>query len=929
MRLRLVSLALTAALIAVSASVATAADTSASIVGTVLSGTGVPIGDANIALVGPTRTSTTSDASGKFTFANVAAGIYIIDVTKGGYEPAEDDDITVLASQTVPVQIVLQQASLSTLKTIARVTTSASSSINTGSAAQSITGRQSFLNLASPQINDIVERIPGADIEKGSSSPNVTFTLAGTQGYETQVLIDGHPISIGRYGAWFSQFFNSFMVGGIETQLGPGNTTPFAGTAVGGTMNVETPAYTHNSAFNFVTGADSLGGSYTDALYSGSFGKLSYVLGAGTAGDNTLYTGTFGCVVDPNAGGNSGYSHWNEPGSTGIISFCGDLGGGQRNQGEIVKAKWDFSPSTSFEMGFLGSQAGYDPQGSAYGIIGQNMTIVNCINDTNSHNVAYQECGNPANNAFVGQTMNGFFFYPGSSVSNNMPLFTAQLRTAIGNNTLLVRPYGGSITRIIDGSGESDYGIFWYPAGDAAAASACSGSPNYGTPISGSGGMDECEDGPYTTVETDKLKGATMSFIHPMGMDDISLNYDYHSDETYAIAGDPAETGGLAPAIPDTMEKYNSISLTGDFALSDKLTLKAGGYQNWWFVNGIQAGPLNSSNKPTQIPLERTVGAFDPHLAFTFAPAAGTSMRLAVGSSTTFPYAAEVSGIPHISRATGTGGSNNTLDETSPTLSPEKAYEADLGIDKRLKGGTIVSFDLLDMQVHNVFEYLTYANTDSSITAYNQISEPVNAANISSQLAMLTIRHLPVVGFGYDLTATADRAVPTGIPLASTSYQIPANDVQQCSDGGSATCIPYLKGYGALEYVFPDRTFLHLGVDYEGKNNTYFQPPFEIFDATIRRPINDKLAIQASVYNLFNSNTFGGLVMPNQGTHIIGENGCIPGSSPSAQPNCYPPNGTGSTELPQYSNYTQSVIYPLLPVEPRTIRLQLEYGVGR
>ena len=86
-----------------------------------------------------------------------------------------------------------------------------------------------------------MQRIPGADIERGSSSPNTSFTVAGAQGYETQVLVEGHPVSIGRYGVWFSQFFNSFLVGNVEAQLGPGNTTPFAGTAVDPTGSA-TPA---------------------------------------------------------------------------------------------------------------------------------------------------------------------------------------------------------------------------------------------------------------------------------------------------------------------------------------------------------------------------------------------------------------------------------------------------------------------------------------------------------------------------------------------------------------------------------------------------------------------------------------------------------------------------------------------------------------
>jgi hypothetical protein len=500
----------------------------------------------------------------------------------------------------------------------------------------------------------------------------------------------------------------------------------------------------------------------------------------------------------------------------------------------------------------------------------------------------------------VGAKINGMFFYPGSVVSNNMPLFTAQFRTALGNNTLLLRPYGGSITRIIDGSGEADYGIWWYPKSDPNAATACS-KASFGTPIVTPGtGMNVCQDSPYTTVETDKLKGATLSFIHPMGLNQLTFNYDYHSDETYAIAGNPATPGGLPPAVPDTMEKYNTLSLTGDFALNERTTLKAGVYQNWWYLNGWQ--PIVNGSKGAIVPFQRTIGSFDPHVALTYQPRAGESFRLALGTSTTFPYAGIVSGTAYTTPgATGTVALNGK----NPMLNPEKAYEGDLGFDKRLGDGSIVSLDLIDTQVHNVFENSSVAVTGQP---YSVVYQPLNAANLSSELAMLTWRRAPLAGFGYRFSITANRSIPTGIPVPASqkNFSVPANGVQQCSDGGSAVCIPYLKGYGALEYTFADHTFAHIGVDFEGKNNTYFQPPFYVWDLTVRRPIpHSPLSAQATVYNLFNTNTFGGLVTPNAGTPLVGQ------------------NGAGG-----YGTYTQSVPFPMIPVQPRTLRVELDYQVG-
>ncbi|HEU5481231.1 MAG TPA: carboxypeptidase-like regulatory domain-containing protein, partial [Candidatus Tumulicola sp.] len=174
MNLRLLFFSVMAAVLLVP-SYAGAAENTGTISGSIHDVSGAAIANATIIASGPATRQSSSDAAGNFSLS-VPAGIYRVDITKGGYLAATETDVTVLAGASVPLTVTLQQADLSSLKTIARVTTSARSSINTGAAAIAIAGRQEFANLASPQINDVVERIPGADVEKGSSSPNTSFT---------------------------------------------------------------------------------------------------------------------------------------------------------------------------------------------------------------------------------------------------------------------------------------------------------------------------------------------------------------------------------------------------------------------------------------------------------------------------------------------------------------------------------------------------------------------------------------------------------------------------------------------------------------------------------------------------------------------------------------------------------------------------------
>ncbi|HET9096591.1 MAG TPA: TonB-dependent receptor [Candidatus Baltobacteraceae bacterium] len=894
MKLRVLIYAVMAVLLLMP-SFAAAAENTGTVTGTVHDSSGSPIADARIVATGVETRSVSSDSAGKFTLT-LSAGVYRLDVSKGGYTSTTETDLSVLAGETLPVDVTLQPASLSSLKTIANVTTSARSSINTGAAAISITGRQEFQNLGSPQINDIVQRIPGAVVEHGSSSPNTSISLAGSQGYETQVMLDGHPLSAGRYGVWFSQFFNSFLVQDIETEIGPGNTTPLAGTAVGGTANIVTPGYTSKPTYEFTTGFDSYSSQYSNLLDTGKAGKLSYVFGVGTSGLNSEYTYKYGCVIDPGT-----KSSWNTSSAVGVIQWCGDLGGPQFNKGELLKAKWDFSPATSFELGFVGSQAGYMPQGSSYGVSTGPIKIEQC--DKNGR------CGNPAYYGMVGSTINGYSFYPGSNVYNNQPLFTAQLRTAIGDNTLLVRPYAGNITRMIDGSGEASYPIYWYSPSNSTTDGKC--KSDFGAVGPTVNGLTMCKDTAFNLLESDKLKGGTISFIHPFGTNSVTATYDNHSDETFAYYGTPS-----AVAVPDTTARFNTFSLTGEFSLNPALTLKAGAYETLWALSGSQTGPF-VGGKPTTVGLTRSVSRFDPHVALTYQAAPGTSLRFSAGTSTTFPYASQVSGKSSYTPPSATGNPFGVLSQKNPALDPEHAVEFDLGFDKRLHDGTIVSLDLADTQVHNVFETMSVpATSPPGVPSYSFINEPVNAANLSSELLMLTIRKEPVFGLGYYLSGTLARSIPTGVPLTA-SFSVPANGVQQCSDGGSATCIPYLKGYADISYTMHDRTFMRLGMDYEGKNNTYFQPPFTVFDMTLRRPVSKEVDVQVSAFNLLNTNTFSGLVEPNQGVAMTGEKlvcavpakGCVP-------------------TIPVYGPYPYNS-FARIPVQPRTVRLQFNFHVNR
>ncbi len=124
----------------------------------------------------------------------------------------------------------------------------------------------------------------------------------------------------------------------------------------------------------------------------------------------------------------------------------------------------------------------------------------------------------------IGTTVPGYIWYPGTYTSTNQPFFEGEFRTAIGNDTLLLRPYTGVITRYVDGNAES-----YYP--DAI----------YGT------GWTKADDGTYQValqsayneIEVNRLHGTTFTYLHPFGTNILNFTYDYHSAYTSDLVGYP------------------------------------------------------------------------------------------------------------------------------------------------------------------------------------------------------------------------------------------------------------------------------------------------------------------------------------------------------------------------------------------------------
>jgi hypothetical protein len=543
------------------------------------------------------------------------------------------------------------------------------------------------------------------------------------------------------------------------------------------------------------------------------------------------------------------------------------------------------------------------------------------------------------------------------------------LRTSIGNTTILARPYIGSIQpETYDAGGEWNYPAYFSPdssypacAGLDYPTSTCYSGPQtyppgttvppnndpnnqyYGAPLEGGNnfetntcgaltptaayvivgpngqettvdGRQQCNQFPYDTFELDTLYGSTISFVHPLGDGFLDFTYDYHGQSTYAYVNSP-----LNVVVPqNSATRFSTFSLTGSIASFKNLTIPFGIYDTVWTASGqiLNNNPLlnycsgAAAGDNSTCGLQRNQTSIDPHIAFVWRPHSTESYRLAYGTSTTFPFIGDLSGAPAFQPPAG-GFSAGLYTFKTPGLLPEHSIAYSIGGDHRFTNGAVLSVDLSITTVHNVFQQLSQAFTLPY--GLEGVFTPENVASLQTKLGTIKYNYAPPTGIGYNISMAADSSITNGVPasfMSNLPITLPANGVQVCGTGlftpGSATCIPYLKGYGQVTFTSRAKTFVALGVDYEGKNNAYYQPPFAIADLSVRQPFSRIFDFQLSVQNLLNTNSYNYLPAPNLGVPVTA-NYTLDGGKTSLQ---------GS-----YPTY-------LIPAVTRTLRLEIRAHLG-
>jgi outer membrane receptor protein involved in Fe transport len=901
-----------------------------------------------VTLKGPSTKTTASDAAGKFSITGVAAGSYVLSVTKAGYTPAIQNDVIVLGGQTVGLSIRLSPVTFSSLRTIASVRTTGHA-LNTSAASVNEVTTSTFIDQAAPQVTRVLSQIPGLQISFPSNSANAAApgaitvpNIRAATSYETASLIDGHPISVGQYGDNVTTFLNSFMFGSVEVVKGPGADAPQVNNAIGGTTNFRTKDPTATPTSQMLFGFDNHGGTLSNFGYSDTVGRVGFVVDIATDNNQSALFDK-NVYYDPASSGGvlNGTTPLNDSGNTyqqvsntqsflpttpALLACCWTLQGSLDQTAELLKLRYKMSPVTRLTVSYLAAQSTADQNG----------------NTSNLYNAVFTPGPGYTGPIAPGSHIQYSTIYPGAPQGefNNQPMYEAELASAVGNDSVLARYYNTTISRFQWG-GQNPVG---YDFNNVTLFGTNSDSNGNFTNQNFNGMPASVQYYDYyQEPELDKLEGESFQYDHPFadGSDVLTFSGNWtrarSTDYTVSSASycSPLCYGLVLP--PGTHQELGTYMLRGRFSITPRLQATLSDYFNTYSSTFAINCPTQFGFCTQDAAVNGTGVTFtttnnthnDPRLGLVFRPSAFSSVRFSAGSAIAPPFVGILS---QIFTPPTYNQSYNVAFETNShgNIKPETAFGYDLGGDVSFRDGTIFSTDVYLTNLFNRFFQQSAATglvCGSAVTCLpdhgvqappgtpiiNQFN--TNISNARFEGIEATLSRSPAVGLGFSFSGALQKGYYYNLP---PFFYCSAGAAQPSLNGGPAGCIPqnydqnlnivsgqntngipvgfynisyngnmripFAQGNAELNYTFPGGEYVALGETYYGKNNSLNEPPFGIGYATLRFPVSRSLALQISGDNIFNAYP-GFLPVYGAGVPIDLAGGCAPGTSCTAATN--------------------------------------------
>ena len=875
---------------------APAAATSAGMLsGTITDSSGTPLAGATVIISGPHTVRATTDSLGHYAIG-APPGIYRFLVRAGGFADSTQDGITVAATATT-LDASLSRPTLSSLQTIGSVSTSIGNSgpqFNTSAAAQETIGASVFENQGDISVRNILDETPGIvdSVSNGSANAGVrgaiTYpTIRGGLSYETASLIDGHPVSVGKYGDYVTTFLNRYLFQTIEVQKGPGSLPPEINRSVNGTVNFRTWDPTTKPTGNAEFGVDGFGGKFANLRFSDTVldKKLGFVVDFATEGtpgaagvnnpssfaanlSDVTYTNSQGVPVTV-----SPVTKTTSPGalnsytglSTNTVACCISMPSNYLNRSELAKIRFNFSDVTTFTGTMISSQTFASQNGNVQNLYTTNFqpAIPNATVPNGSLQMFYPYNDNFAQDYEI----------------NNEPIFEAEFRSQIKSDNVLLRFYSASISRL-QTNGDQTNSTITQPVelyGTTASGAPLNGLDQFGQPY-----IASIATPLYQSQEQDNLTGYSFEYDHALGNTGNYLTFsaDQNYSATHVYTPGSPDNSSTSNIPSGSQQNIGTYSLRGNFQLTPKLSLVAGYYYSRYDTH---FATFNTTGATTTFGFSDDYNYHsDDRIGIVFRPDKDTSIRFAAGSATVAPFLGILtgtSGTPTICTASScpTGfqpGTAYTNSVGGLNVQPETSFGYDLGFDHKFAGApdTVLAGDIYLTNLHNQFLRTVYLNgiyagaqgvLPLATTAYS------NLANARYEGIEMHLTKTPRDGWGYTVQGALLRGYPYNVP--DSIYQRNAAGVPTTnqtvvpgvnfgpysvlSSGGSA--IPYAQGYTELNYQLHQGWYGNIGLIYYGPNNTFNEPAFEIVRTTLRVPIASRdTYIQLAVDNLFNINPY-------------------------------------------------------------------------
>ncbi len=924
---------------------ARAADTSG-ISGNVRDADGRPIAGAAVRLSGPAGFGSTTDAAGAFRFATVPAGEYTLAVTKSGYATFVSI-VDAFIGRAATVSVTLQNSSFSSLRTIARVSTNApgQAPINTSTAAINVMTQQTFQDQGQLQVTKVLNETPGI-IAWGSpesnngadqGSPQVV-QIRGALPYESESLIDGHPSPISLTGAFNPIYLNPALLQEVELVKGPGYMGPEINYAIGGTVNYITLQPTSVPEASFIVGSDNWGGVSTAFRATGSLPShvIDYAFGYATNGTpgpllnypvagSQLYlisgepfswkvNGLSLATVPQQAGLASQSRYYQFIGTVGQLNFndplyvcCWGLNTAFHSTAELGKLRVNFSQASSLTLSYLGGQAFSD-------LGGIDATSLAPVGTRGSFSVFTPPAG------YTGSVPAGTsipfdlsaFLPQYSSAQQN--LYQAEFRTTFGQWTALARYFASAAldSVYLDTPNNAPFifggntwgGVPLCPRGTFAAPTQSAGIectkngstfvPPVMTYFSGQPTTFSTFNATNQSLENDHLRGESILLERPSeNGGDFTVSLDRSHQDSYSFSNIP--TTGLPPQYPlprgasqlfttETIRDRLFVAPHVFASLSDYFIQ----YQSHYTDNGGRAGSW----------FDATRGYNVPRAGFTWQPNRDVSVRFSAGASIAPPFLSLLSsaGTAPAENINGVPSAGYTENLNNGSIAPETAFGYDLGFDKRIAGSMSASIDLYLENLFNMYLPSTFLITNSYVPPGSSTGYPLFGSQVQNlgharyEGIEFSLQNAPLVGWGFKLQGSFQRAYPYDLPPGFYCTNVPASQCTplhystnlgvisgvnfQASGLGWNTIngvpVPYTMGYGEVNYRTLHGSYFNLGSTYYGPNNSYNLPAFFIFSGAIRQQIRPGTAVQVSVDNIFDAygkawtSYFGGIPAPLQ-----------------------------------------------------------------